>query len=479
MEKRIGSQEPTVWSTLPYTKTMGQEAIDTYNLTGNKALEWQEMQINKILAVDDKGSYVHRKYGFSVSRRNGKTEIFIMRELYALRHGEKVLHTAHLTATSSDSAYRLAEALKMAGYEEIVKKTRGVVYDHHFTFRKQFGMECIILLCEGGGVINFRTRTSKGGLGTKCDVLIIDEAQEYLTEQENTLKFLVSDSKNRQILMCGTPPTAISNGTVFKDFRKDVLSGRAKYSGWAEWSVPTKSDVHNVDLWYATNPSLGQVFDEDAIELEIGSDDLDFNIQRLGLWIEYNLASAITQEEWLLTEEQKVPDLKGKTFIGVKYGANGVNVALSVACKTKEDKVFISAYDVRNIREGNDWIVKYISSIGSLDKIVVDGKGHDQILIQDLKNAGLKKPVVPSGNDFILANTQFEQAVFNDGLVHMPQPSLDIAVTNCEKKKYGSRGAFIYVPNIETIDITIMEASILAFWLCLNTKEHKGQKVSY
>lgn len=479
MKKRIGRQEPTVWVTLPYKHTLGNEAIETYNLTGNKALEWQELQIKAILAVDDNGQYIHRKYGFSVSRRNGKTEVFIMRELHALRAGEKVLHTAHLTATSSDSAYRLAEALKLAGYEEIVKKTRGEVYDHHFTFRKQFGMECITLLCEGGGVVNFRTRTSKGGLGTKCDVLIVDEAQEYLTEQENTLKFLVSDSKNRQILLCGTPPTAISNGTVFKNFRNDVLADRSKYSGWAEWSVPVKTDPHDVNAWYDTNPSLGQVFDEDAIELEIGSDDLDFNIQRLGLWVSYNLASAIKEEEWRLTEAKAVPDLKGKTYVGVKYSANGLKVALSVACKTTDGKVFVSAYDVRNIREGNDWIVNYISSVKSIDKIVVDGRGNDQILTQDLKNAGLKKPVLPSGSDFILANTQFEQAVFNNGLVHLPQPALDIAVTNCEKKKYGSRGAFIYVPNVETIDITIMEASILAIWLCQNTKEHKGQKVSY
>lgn len=478
-DKRIGRQEPTVWSTLPYTQSNGYEAVEMYNMSGKTALEWQEKQLDAILAVDENGGYVHRKYGFSVSRRNGKTEIFIMRELYALRHGENVLHTAHLTSTSSDAAYRLAEALKEIGYEEIVKKTRGEVYDHHFTFRKQFGLEVITFLCEGCGSVKFRTRTSKGGLGQKCDVEIIDEAQEYLVEQENTLKFLVSDSKNRQILMCGTPPTAVSNGTVFKAFREDVLANRTKYCGWAEWSVPTKTDMRNVDAWYETNPSLGQVFDEDAVELEIGSDELDFNIQRLGLWISYNLASAITEEDWQRTETEELPKLKGNTYIGIKYSANGLTVALTVACKTEDDKVFISAYDVRNIREGNDWIINFLKSTKSIDKVVIDGKGHDVILTQDMKNEGLKKPLIPSGSDFILANTQFEQAVYNDGLVHMPQPALDVAVTNCEKKKYGSRGAFIYVANVDTIDITIMESAVLAYWLCLNTKEQKGQRVSY
>lgn len=477
--KRKGRQEPTVWSTLPYRKSLYKEAVADYEATGQKVLKWQKNIIKDILAVNRKGQYVHRKYGLSVSRRNGKTEIFLMREMYALKHGEKVLHTAHLTATSSDAAARLAEALSNAGYEEVVKKKQDEIYDKHFIYRKQFGMEVIQILGEGGGTVKFRTRTSRGGLGEKCDVLIIDEAQEYLLEQENTLKFLVSDSKNRQILMCGTPPTAVSQGTVFKSYRESVLNKTAKYSGWAEWSVPEKVDPHDKEAWYLTNPSLGFIFGEDAVELEIGEDSLDFNIQRLGLWVAYNLASSITEEEWQLTEVKELPKLKGKTYVGIKYGITGVNVALTVACKTEEGKVFISAYDMRNIREGNGWIIKYLSSIKSLDKVVVDGRGNDEILTQELKKAKFKKPVIPGGSDFMLANSQFEQAVFNDGLCHMPQPALDVAVTNCEKKKYGSRGAFIYVPNVETIDITIMESAVLAYWLCVNTRESKGQHVGY
>ena len=479
MKKRIGRQEPTVWFTLPYKRSKGLEAIKAYQESGQKVMEWQKKQIKAILAVDRKGRYIHRRYGLSISRRNGKTEVFLIREIHALKNGERVLHTAHQTATSNDASQRLAEALTRMGYEEVIKKKKGEVYDKHFVYHKQFGLEVITLLCEGGGQVSFRTRTSRGGLGQKCDVLIIDEAQEYLVEQENTLKFLVSDSKNRQILMCGTPPTAVSQGTVFKSFRENVLAGKTKYDGWAEWSVPTKSDVNNKDLWYECNPSLGIVFDEEAVELEIGSDDLDFNIQRLGLWVSYNLASAITEEDWMKTEVKDLPKLKGKTYVGIKYGVAGINVALTVACKTDDGRIFISAYDSRNIHEGNGWIINYLMSIKSLDKVVVDGRGNDEILAKEMKQAKLKKPVIPSNSDFMLANSQFELSVFNDGLVHMPQPSLDEAVTNCEKKKYGNRGAFIYVPNIETIDITIMESAVLAHWLCLNAKDRKGQSVGY
>lgn len=83
--------------------------------------------------------------------------------------------------------------------------------------------------------MEFRTRTSSGGLGEGYDVLIIDEAQEYTEAQETSLKYIVSDSENPQTIMLGTPPTAVSAGTVFTKYRETVLAGRGFDSGWAEW----------------------------------------------------------------------------------------------------------------------------------------------------------------------------------------------------------------------------------------------------
>lgn len=198
MAKRKANQTPTKKVWLPYKTTRGPKAIKLYNLSGNKALLWQKEQLNTILAINSDGLYVHQKYGYAVPRRNGKGEILIIRELYALHNGEKVLHTAHLSTTSSSAAYRLAQCLDAMGYEEVIRVKKGEVYNKHYVFHKQFGLERIELLTPGGGLVNFRTRTSKGGLGEGYDVLIIDEAQEYTDDQESSLKYVVSDSKIRR-----------------------------------------------------------------------------------------------------------------------------------------------------------------------------------------------------------------------------------------------------------------------------------------
>ena len=123
-----------------------------------------------------------------------------------------------------------------------------------------------IELKKSGGVVQFRTRTKNGGLGEGFDLMIIDEAQEYTIEQESALKYTVTDSKNPMTVMCGTPPTPVSIGTVFTKYREACLFGKSKYSGWAEWSVEDEKEIEDVEAWYNSNPSLGYHLTERKIE---------------------------------------------------------------------------------------------------------------------------------------------------------------------------------------------------------------------
>lgn len=344
-EVRKGRQTPTQSVVLPYSSTYGAEAIDIYNSTGRTAQEWQELLLSDILAVNEEGLWVHTKFGYSVPRRNGKNEIVAIREMYGLKKGERILHTAHRTTTTHSAWERLSNLLKKANIEVV-------------SSYKAFGKEHLEV--AGGGIIEFRTRTSKGGLGEGFDLLIIDEAQEYQDDQESALKYVVTDSKNPQTIFCGTPPTPVSSGTVFTKFRKATLEGQTVNSGWAEWSVPEQTDIRDIDVWYETNPSLGTVFTERSVTDEIGSDPIDFNIQRLGLWIRYNQKSAISATEWNELKADVPPELTGDLFVGIKYSKDG-NVAMGVASKTKDDKIFLECIDCREVRAGDTWILSYIN----------------------------------------------------------------------------------------------------------------------
>jgi len=466
-KKKIGNQKPTQSLILSTKNSDYKEAIELYERSGRKSQKWQNNLLKAILAKTKKGLWVHTKFGYSVPRRNGKNEIIAMRELYGLNEGEHINHTAHRTTTSHAAWERLLRIISQAGFKE----------DIDYTSLRASGRERIEFL-KTGGVIEFRTRTSTGGLGEGFDLLVIDEAQEYTDDQQSALKYVVSDSKNPQTILCGTPPTPVSSGTVFTNLRKKALNGETKNTGWAEWSVEEQSDLYNKELWYLTNPSLGTILTERSIEDEIGDDEIDFNIQRLGLWIRYNQKSAISKVDWDNLIINKIPKFKGKLFVGIKYGADGTNVSMSIAVKTEDERIFIESIDCQTVRNGNLWIINFLKNADIAD-IVIDGQSGQKILADEMKEFKIKAPILPTVKEVIVANSMWEQGIYQNSICHNNQPSLTKVVTNCEKRLIGSGGGFGYKSQFEDNDISLMDSALLAHWICSISKPAKKQKIRY
>lgn len=471
-EKRLGRQTPTTAFVLPYDKTYGAEAIELYNKTRKKAQPWQELLIYDILAYNDEDLWVHTKYGYAVPRRNGKNEVVAIRELYGLVElGEKIIHTAHRTTTSHSAWERLCDLLAETGLTE----------GEDYKTLKQMGLEEIRMSNElGGGRINFRTRSSKGGLGEGFDLMIIDEAQEYTDDQAGALKYVISSSMNPQTIFCGTPPTVSSSGTVFTKLRKQVLSGYSENTGWSEWSVDFQSDIHDKELWYETNPSLGFIISERSVTDEISDDEIDFNIQRLGLWLQYNQKSAISKTEWQACEVKKLPAFDKHIYAGIKLGIDGLNACLSVAVKTKDDRRFIECIDCQPIKNGFNWIIDYVSAMRP-DVIVIDGQNGQQTLKDAFSKCGIKKANVKTLTtaEYIQANAKFEESVFDKTLCHNGQPSLENVASNCEHRKIQSNGGFGYVSLKDGLEIGLLDSCVLALYGCDNFSHRTTQKIMY
>lgn len=458
-----GRQTPTQAVVLPYKKSRGREALALYESTGRKAQKWQKLLLEQIMAQTGKGLWRHSKFGFSVSRRNGKSEIALARIMDGLMRGEKILYTAHRTTTSHSAWERVCDLLSAAGY----------MYDSY----KAYGLESISS-DSFPGIIRFRTRSAKGGLGEGFDLLIIDEAQEYTDDQASALKYVVTDSKNPQTIFLGTPPTAVSAGTVFLKLRESALTGETENTGWAEWSVEHMTDPNDREKWYETNPALGVILTERAIADEIGTDNIDFNIQRLGLWLKYNQKSAITATEWADMQSDALPKLTGQLHVGIKFSHAGDTVALSIAAKTADGSIFVESIDDRPITGGYQWILGFLAK-ADIRAVVIDGANGQQALADAMKEMKLHAPVLPTVKDIIMAGVLFEQAISQRSICHMGQYSLAQSVTNCDKRAIGANGGFGYKSLMDDIDVSLLESVVLAHWSCSTAKERKPQKIRY
>ena len=481
-KNRTGNQTPTQSFVLPYRKSHWKEAVELYEKTGRKVLPWQKNLLRDILAIGRGDLWKHQKFGFSVPRRNGKSEIIAIRELWGLEHGERICHTAHRTDTSRIGWLNLCRLLTDAGYEQLGRKKKNEPDpENGFRTNQQNGREEITLI-RTGGKICFRTRTRNSGLGQGFDLLVIDEAQEYTDDQETALIYTVSDSKNPQTLFCGTPPTPVSSGTVFLKMRNETLSGNAFETGWAEWSIDRQTEnLLDRKLWYLTNPSLGYHLAERVVQSEIRHDKgavIDFNIQRLGLWIQYNLKSAISEAEWDELRESVLPAPVGPVFVGIKYGHDGTNVSMSAAVRTEDDRILVEAIDCRPVRAGNDWILWFLSG-ADWETVVADGASGNGILARNMKDMGMKAPVLPTVKEVILANAAFEQGIQSGRICHMGQLSLAQSVTNCEKRAISANGGFGYRSLRDDADISLLDSVIFAYWACATYKPRPKQRLRY
>ena len=371
--KRYGAEEPTKSFIIPFASTKGDEAIQLYNKGRYKLEPWQEALLCSIMGQDDDGLWVHQKFGYSIPRRNGKSEVAIARCLWGLVHGERILYTAQNTSTAHAIWERLSDLCETLQLDTS-------------TFRA-FGREHIYV--KDGGRIEFRTRTTTGGMGEGYDLLVLDESQEYTISQQGALKYIVTASQNPQTLMLGTPPTPNSAGTVFPTYRNKVLSGQSKYSGWAEWSVEQMTDLSDLDALYQANPSLGHHLTLRAIEAEAADieSDIDLNIQRFGLWFKYSLKSVISKPDWTGCELEKLPEMTGKIYVGIKFGKSSGNVSMAVARRIKDsDKIFTEVIDCRPVRGGYQWILDFIKQ-ADIEEIAIDGDNgksslNDQICVK-------------------------------------------------------------------------------------------------
>ena len=112
-------------------------------------------------------------------------------------------------------------------------------------------------------------------------------------------------------------------------------------------------------------------------------------------------------------------------------------------------------------------------------KVVIDGAGGQKLLANDMKDFKLQEPILPTVKEIIVANSLWEQGIYQQTICHNNQPSLTRVVTNSDKRNIGSNGGFGYKSQYDDMDISLMDSALLAHWACHENKPKKKQRVRY
>ena len=373
----IGSQKPTKLVVPPYEDSEWKDCHAVNAAGGIEMLEWQDGIMQGWLGRNALGRWSAYTCGGSISRQNGKSlGLVVPRCNYGMvLLGEEVLYTSHLQKTSTETFETIASFFESKNLKKYVKDIKTAL-----------GREQVIL--KNGGRIKFLARTRNGGRGQHGDLLIFDEALELDADSQASFLPAISASKNPQVIYVSSPPTAQSDGFVFRNLRDRALSGTTERLAWFEWSVDEIGNVSDKSRWYATNPSLGILIQEATVESECEQMDADtFARERLGWWTPIDAgkhAPVISKAAWDNLRTNNPPQ-DGKVGYGVRFSVDGSEVCLAAALR-HENGVHVELVKRENTSAGLTWLADFIAE--RKDKAcvcVIDGKSGVQALVDRLE----------------------------------------------------------------------------------------------
>ena len=492
---KTGRQEPTFSVCGDFAYSLGDDVVEMFEEDGGATFyPSQKKELALMLARNGDKSPAAPTIGISKPRQNGKS---YAARYYAVYMGDfehrKVLYSAHHSTTTNkmfkaicnlfESPERFPEFCSDVKSISHVRGYEGVYFKDWVDDNGK---------AHEGGCIEFATRTNSGSRGGTYSVIIIDEAQELTTDEQEALLPVISAASEisdtammPQQIYIGTPPSPTCKGTVFRKMHDSAHTGIDISTWWLEWAVESKdivaelSTIDNaVALAYETNPAMGYRIAEKTIVNEFENMSPDgFARERLGWWspiLEHKEDYAIPVDVWdACVSDEERPE--GKTAYGVKFTADGSEVALCGAVIPKVGSARISLIERRPTGQGTQWLADWLNErYSKASCVVIDGRNGVDVLIDKIVPTWrMKGSVIKPGVREVIASVSTLTDALNEKTVtwYSGQGMLrESAVTSVKRPIAGGWG-------FGGDNSAPIEAAALALWGAKNSKRDPARKM--
>lgn len=415
---------------------------------GLALMEWQILAGRYMTALGSDDLWLYRRFGATVARQNGKTEIIKPRTLLGFRLGRRMLHIAQDRLRPRRSVFEpLADFVNTAENRD---------YYGIKTIRWANGQEQI--LCRNGASYTILAPTSGGARGGSFDDVFVDEAREF---EDRTVDAIVrptiAASRNPQISYfssAGHEASALLN--AIRDQRD--TDPRLAYLEWSAEPGRTRDDRRG---WAEANPALGVTITEETIEDELVSmADADFETERLNRWVPSMSPLLVDAATW-----QSRQGLLGRPvhpFMGVALDQSGKRAAAAVAWRLRDGTVALTLdVDATGAPIDVDLLGPQIKDRAGRLGIATTGYNDrtDKALIPYLRN-----PKAVSILEFAQASAEFRNRVDGGRLRWADADAIgqDLAFTSTRST---DAGGVLAVASSDSHPIPAAEAAIRAVWL--------------
>lgn len=434
----------------------------------------QEFILDAMLGVRADGKWQTREFGLNVPRQNGKGEVLIARELFAIFElgDRKVIHTAHEFKTSQSHFSRVEEVVRNS--DELMRQVKRAPSGRIIGFRYGNGDEALEL--QSGAKLEFRTRTKSGMRGFEgVYLLVLDEAM-IINEAgySSALPIIRATKAERgpQVILTGSAvdQETMDHALVWTRLRERGLAGEDKDMAYLEWSVGvdhpddlSDEQLLDVELWKAVNFALvrGRVEVEHMEWERRAMSARGFAIELLGAGdyppTDLTADQLVSVEAWM--------DLADKDSVVVDPVCLAFDVspdrqvAICAAGFNEAGKMHV---EVVAAGSGTGWVgakLRQLYERHEVLQIVCDGYGPSAAIARKADEAGLTVKRLDS-NEYGIACGQFVDAIGEATLTHLGQEEMLAAIRGGRARPLVDRWAWSRTKS--SVNIAPLVAATLA-----------------
>lgn len=448
-------------------------------MVGKEPLPWQRDVLRGAMGLRENGTWAAYEVALWLARQNGKGVITEAQELfgaYMLRE-KKIVHSAHLFDTSREAFNRLCEIIENCDWlrKRTLKPLRGK------------GNEAIPLTSKaGGGVIEFKARTLHGARGLTGERVTFDEAYGLTVGHYQAVSPILATLPNPQITYTSSPPddktSMMPDDALAPSIRQRGVSGTDPRLASFEWSPPDEFDPADVEVWYACNPSLGYLIDEEFLHsqwrvFESSGRPGAYATEHLGQWPDSAGAQwqVIPRVDWLVAADP-ASDRPEPVAFAVALSTDRQWATIAAAGPRPDGLLLVHVVDRR---QGTGWVVERLLELIARWKpvaVIIDKGSPASSLATEAEEAGIELTPIQTRDVAAAAGALYDgiagrpAADPETGLLgrdprvirHRDQPELTAAVAGAVKRPLTSQWAWDQLA--AATDITPVIACSNALW---------------
>jgi hypothetical protein len=428
-----GAQRPRVLSVPPYVTSSGPEVVELAADAGLLFDPFQSLILDGGLGERADGQWSAFEVAEFMPRQNGKGSVIEGRQLGGLfLFPEKlIIYSAHEFKTAQEMFRRILSLVE--GRDWLSRKVLRVRTSH--------GEEGIEL--RDGTRLRFVARSGGSGRGFTCDCLILDEVMILGAQSMAALLPTLSARPNPQIWYAGS--AGLEGSEQQRRIRARGLTGTDPNLAYYEWSVPDDTDdLDDRAGWAQANPGLGIRLTEEFIGRERAAmPELEFARERLGIWSDARREAVIDPVIWDRLADPRSNALDPVTFA---FDVTPDRSMAAIACAGRREDGRLHG-EVIDYRPGTSWVVPRLVELVQKwhpHAVLLDPAGPAGSLLPELGFAAAEvgEPTQVSSREMAQACGLVYDLATQDGLRHMGQPMLDMALLGAKQRPLGDAWAW-------------------------------------